>query len=163
MAWNHKIEIDPFDSQSIDKALKKLDEIQKQFDVKVDQFLREVAELGAGAARAAYGSSSVSVAVESRGKNEYAVVATGEPLLFLEFGAGDATDKSHWNASVITTPVYPGSWSGSPLGSKMYFRFGFWVFGGQIYHEIQPKRGMLAAYEAIMQNWQDVARRVFRQ
>lgn len=161
MAWNHKIEIDPFDPDSIDKAIKKLDEIQKQFDVKVEQFLKEVCDCGRDAAQAAYGSH-ISVVSNQVSSTEWAIVAEGTALYIFEFGAGDATDVTNRYANEVEgLEVRPGSYS--EQHAKMYSTMGKWKFGGQWYKEVQPKRGMVAAYEAITLDWRDIAERVFRQ
>ena len=160
MAWNHRIDVDPFDAKSIDRALKQLDEIQKQFDRKVEQFLEEICDCGRDAAKAAYGSR-IKVESVQVSTDEWAIVAEGTALYIFEFGAGDATDVSNRYANEVPVEVRPGSYS--EKHAQMYSTMGKWKFGGQWYTEVKPKRGMVAAYEAIMQEWPNIARRVFRQ
>ena len=154
----HRIEIDPLDPKSIENAVKQLDEIAKAFDRKLAEFLKEIAQIGADAARDGYGGH---VHVEPRqvGENEWVIEANHEAIVFFEFGAGDATDSRARYAAEMPFEVRPGSYS--ELNAQQYSEHGFWIFGGRKYTEIKQRPGMQKAYDAIMSQWQQVAKRVF--
>ena len=68
--------------------------------------------------------------------NGYAILAEGNAVAFIEFGAGDATGIMAGQYDEVPSVVRPGSWSESH--AQMYSRYGFWVFAGQILHEVEP-------------------------
>ena len=154
----HRINIDINKPDSIDKAIEKLEEIQRELDRKMEQFLQEIAEVGRKAAADAYGSA-VTVTADPVGNNEYVISANGKAVVFLEFGAGDATEPGHRFANEMPFDVQPGSYSRE--NAQMYYKNGFWIFGGRMYTEVKPRHGMLRAYEAVMQEIPNVAKRVF--
>jgi hypothetical protein len=156
----HRIEIDPFDRRSIDRALKMVEKIQKDFSVKLAEFLKEIAELGADAAREEYGGH---VRVEARqvGQDEWVIEANHEAIVFFEFGAGAATDSDARYAKEMPFRVERGSYSDENEGMYQATDYRFWMFGGREYTEIKQRPGMQKAYDAIMSQWQEVARRVF--
>ena len=77
------------------------------------------------------------------------VEANGDAVVFLEFGAGNATGHGEHGDEIITfemnsgIKVAPGSYS--EAHSRMYVENGFWVFGGKTYTQITPVRGMYQA------------------
>lgn len=92
-------------------------------------------------------------------KNGYKVVAEGEDVLFIEFGAGDAAGSENSLYDDVPSSARPGSWS---IGhARMYSRYGFWVFAGQIIHEVQPTPAFYYAYEYMVQNLPKIAQEVF--
>ena len=157
----HVIEIDPFNPFSIIAAERQARQLISDFNRKVDEFIREIAEIGARAARGAYGSA-VTVTVDEI-DNGLAINANGKAVVFMEFGAGSAVDSSNRFASVVEQEggfdIRPGSWS--EQHAHQYERLGYWVFGGQRYYEVQPVNGMEKAYEAIMQDMRNAATKVF--
>lgn len=154
-----RILIDYLDQSSIDNAISELNNEKTAFERDTHQVLKQLADIAKNAIQQAFGSAAtVSVQQITDG---YSVSANGDAIIFLEFGAGDMTDSSDRYASSMPFPVRPGSWSSSADGSKMYSRFGFWVFGGRQYRYIMPRNGMQKGYEAIIQNIQNVANSVF--
>jgi hypothetical protein len=153
-----KIVIDVNHPETFDEAVRKYDELCKQLDQKTKQFMQELAKVGADAAKAAYGSA-VDVTAEPFGDDEWVIRASGEAVIFLEFGAGDATESGHRYANEMPFDLQPGSWSREH--AQQYWANGFWVFGGRKYTEVKPRRGMLEAYQAMMREFPNVAKRVF--
>lgn len=84
--------------------------------------------------------------------NGYAIIAEGEQVCFLEFGAGVDTDATHPFAGKVPFMVRAGSWSSSPQGWKQFSTKGYWVHDGETYTGIEPRRGMYEAYKAILEN-----------
>ena len=156
----HKIVIDVMDPKSVTAALKQVEKLTKSFDAKVDQFIREIVGIGMMAAQSTYGSA-ISVTAEATGDGGWIIRAEGEPVVFFEFGAGKATDATERYAGEMPFPVYEGSYSIANGGEYAATGFKVWHFGGQPYHEVEQRPGMLRAYEAIMQEIPNVAKRVF--
>ena len=162
----HVVNIDPFDPFSVLKAEKEIQRIIQEFNGKVEEFLRGLAEIGQKAAQAAYGSP-VTVTVEEI-NGGVCIRANGDAVVFLEFGAGSAVDSSDMFAHAMPFPVRRGSFSdvnigedGRPPGQYARTGYQYWEFGGRQYTEVQPKNGMQYAYEAMMQDMRTLAKRVF--
>lgn len=92
--------------------------------------------------------------------NGYAIVAEGEQVCFLEFGAGVTTDTTHPFAGKVPFMVTAGSWSQSPQGMKQYVpnTHEYWYYHGEKYTGVEPRRGMYEAYKAVLQSVEMVLR-----
>lgn len=109
------ISINLGDSRSLDAAIKQLTRLKQDIPKTVDKVCRDTATRGAVKAessyrRAAYdGNKLISVTVEPI-KNGYAVIAGGESVLFVEFGAGVryADNPAHPNNFGYRPGTYPG-------------------------------------------------------
>lgn len=90
---------------SLDNAIKRIERYRDQTERKTRELCRRLAEIGATKvtleyARAFYtGPMDVSVHVENRGDNKYAIVAKGETVLVVEFGAGVRYGDGHPQAA----------------------------------------------------------------
>ena len=86
---------------------------QRWLDRKTDEVCKRLADMGATKAEvnfaAAYydGPEDHTITVEPRGKNEYAVVASGTTVLFVEFGSG-LIGYGHDEANGYGPGTYPG-------------------------------------------------------
>ena len=111
--------------KSINAAIKELDAYKGSINRKVQELCRRLAEMGAvnmslGYARAIYnGDKDVSVSVEPIA-NGYTIVASGESVLFVEFGAGATYGYGHPQSARFgygpgTYPNGKGHWN-SPYG-----------------------------------------------
>lgn len=156
----HYIEIDPLSPLSVWRARGEYYRILREFDDKVDIFLRRLADRG----REVFDSlgytvdgGEITVTVE-RIEDGYCIDAAGQGVIFLEFGAGDATIGDKY-ASMMPFDVSPGSYS--ETHDQQYSTYGQWVFGGILYTEVLPRNGMQRAWETVMQEWRDIAREVF--
>ena len=107
-------------TKSINAAIKELKAYRKSIDGKVDTLCRKLAEMGAvkvslGYARAIYnGDKDISVSVEKTDKG-YSIIASGESVLFVEFGAGVTYGSGHPQAAEFgmgpgTYPNGKGHW-----------------------------------------------------
>lgn len=87
------------------------------------------------------------------------VEADGSAVVFLEFGAGDATGRGEHGDEVSEfernsgIEVRPGSYSEAHGGE--YARQGFWHFGGRKYTEVAPLRGMYHAAQQMKTDLSD--------
>ena len=157
----HVIKIDPFNPFSVFEAEQETQRLFKEFDRKVDEFIREIAEIGERAAAGAYGGA-VTVSLEGI-DNGFAICADGRAVVFMEFGAGSAVNTGNMFAGQMPFDVRRGSYSDSktPKGEYAQTGYKYWTFGGQRYTEVQPTNGMQKAHEAMMQDMSNVAMRVF--
>ena len=91
--------------QSIDQAIKELQNYKKWLTEKTKEFLKELAEEGVQISSAKFenaqydGTNDVSVSVEEREDNKVAVVAIGSSVLFIEFGTGVRYEDNHPEAA----------------------------------------------------------------
>ena len=157
----HVIDLDPFDPLSVWRANVLYRKILREFDAKVDIFLNEIANLGRDTFDAlgyTVDSGEITVTVEEI-ENGYAINAAGQGIVFLEFGAGDTVNSGNRYAPLMPFEVRPGSYS--EINAQQYELTERWVFGGVVYTQISPRNGMQTAWETIMQNWRDIAERVF--
>ena len=128
----------------------------------IEAKLKEVAErlcrIGEDVIRQVHGHHADRIATEKTAKG-YKIVAEGRDILFIEFGAGDAAGSENALYDAVPAEAQPGTWS--MHHAQMYSRYGFWVFGGQIYREVQPTPAFYYAYEYMVQNLPMIAREVF--
>ena len=94
------------------------------------------------------------------------IIATGsneDELLIAEFGAGDATiyPAMEFETTELDAYVFPGAYS-LFKGTRDYYNFGSWKFGGQWYTEVPARHGMFDAKLYIMQNYVRLANEVIR-
>lgn len=159
---NHVININPLNPISIWRAEREYKRLWREFDRKVDIFIERVAEYGREHADEGFGGA-VSVTLEPI-DNGYAIVASGQAVGFLEFGAGATVSPDDF-AAQVSYEVRPGSWS--ETHAQMYsntlenFGVGWWVFGGVVYYAVQPTNAMQWAWEAVTTVWRDIAEEVF--
>ena len=158
---DHVIDIDPLDPFSVLRASIQYNRLVREFKEKVDIFLQEIANLGRDTFDAlgyTADSGEITVTVEEM-DDGYRINAAGKGIIFLEFGAGDTVNSGNKYAAEMPFDVRPGSYS--EINEHQYELSGRWIFGGVVYTQIMPRNGMQTAWETIMQNWRDIAERVF--
>ena len=104
------------DAKSIANAIKELQDYQSWLHIKANELSTRLADMGSinvslGYSRAIYtGPKDTDVTVEDRGNNTYAIVASGETVLILEFGAGVTYGDGHPQAAEFGygPGTYPG-------------------------------------------------------
>jgi len=156
----HVVDIDPLNAKSIERAEREYRRLAKQFDKKVDIFLKRLADLGRDTLNGlGYTGGKVTVSV-SPITNGYCIELAGQGVVFLEFGAGDTVESGNRYASRMPFEVRSGSYS--ETHAREYSETGRWYFGGVWYTEIMPRNGMQTVWENIMQEWRRIAQEVFR-
>lgn len=104
---------------SVNRAIKEIEELNAEWDRKIDTVLKRLAEIGGtkaslGFSRAVYtGDNDVAVSVEQIG-NGYAIKASGEAVLFIEFGSGATYGYGHPKPMEYGPGTYPskkGHWN----------------------------------------------------
>lgn len=99
---------------SIDDMILRLQDYKKTLKAKADMLAKVLAEAGAQAASISFkgtgylGNDHVDVTVEDRGPGSYAIIANGEAVLFLEFGAGVTMGYGHPEPGEYGPGTYPG-------------------------------------------------------
>ena len=166
-----KITINPFDKNSIAEAEKLVRQYKDEFEVKVTEFTRRLAEIGVHTATTMFAMADVDgmndavVSLEKKGSG-YAVVASGATVGFIEFGTGVKwrkwTDAGNVDGSPYTPPP-PGSY-GKGQGKNTW---GWWFYpneGAEAQHTYgnPPAEAMLQARDNMVMYVTQIAREVFR-
>lgn len=98
--------------ESVADAIKQIEELDRKWDEKIDTLIKRLAELGAkkaevGFSKALYdGKKDIHISVEPR-ENGYAIVASGESVLFVEFGSGVTYGYGHPEPMQYGPGTYP--------------------------------------------------------
>lgn len=127
-----------------------------------DRKLLEVAEtlcaIGQEIASAGFGGHA-SVTTEPM-QGGYKIVISGEEVLFIEFGTGDAAGIHAAQYDAVPEVVRPGSWS--ETHAHQYERLGFWFWHNQKFTETPPHPYTYDAYQAMVEALPRVINEVFR-
>lgn len=161
----HTIHVDVMDARSIQRAISDLKAYRARIIEKSNELARRLAERGAviasiSFARAIYtGPKDVAITVEARSANTYAILASGETVLILEFGAGITYGEGHPQAGEF------GYGPGTYPGQKHAMTGKGWYLpkekgGGHTYGN-PPSMAMYLAAKEIRAEVEAVAREVF--
>lgn len=157
-----KVDVNIFDYASVSRATRTLDEYVADLIEKANTVCERLATIGAVRAsldfsRAIYnGTNDVEVTVEPI-DNGYAIHATGNAVLFIEFGSG-VIGYGHPDPG----DYGPGTWSDGPNGrghwedpDGWYYRHGMKSIGNP------PAAAMYHAQQEVLQEVQRIADEVF--
>lgn len=162
-----KITIDPFDKKSIAAAIKKLEQYQKDFKAKEEEFVRRLKELGVSVAETGYaiadydGVNDVLIA-ETQNGGRASVIAYGETVGFIEFGTG-VKFREYNSAGLEYTPPAHGTY-GKGRGANLhgwYFKQSEGVAARHTYGN-PPAEVMLTARDAMIERVLQIAREVWK-
>ena len=147
-------------TESIQNAIDRLHVRLHHLEDDTEQLVDILTNEGAEVAQAAYGDWGVIAVPMSEGTEGNIVVYGDEPLI-AEFGAGDATlnPKSMFDHAP-STDVFPGSYSRE--NAQEYWKWGSWVFGGELYTEIPPRKGLYKAKQHILNEYLTTAKEVMK-
>ena len=162
-----KITINPYDTKSITKAIKQLEQYKKDFRAKEEIFVKRLAEIGVSVASAGFatadydGVNDVQVTMTQSG-TKVAVVAYGETVGFIEFGTGVSFPE--WDSSGMEyTPPAHGTYGkghgANPNG---------WYFkqheGARARHTYgnPPAEAMRTARDVMVERVMQIAREVWK-
>ena len=160
-----KITINPYDSKSIDEAIKKLQEYKNWVAAKEVELVNRLASIGAtsaslGFSRAIYnGEKDVQIHVETDGSTA-TIFANGKSVGFIEFGSGARYGDGHpWNGEKGTGP---GTWSMGEEGKGHWDDpKGWWYGSGQHSYGNPPAMAMYNAFNTMAEQIATIAREVF--
>ena len=141
----------------IDHAIKTIEKYA-DMDRKLAELAERLCQIGEPIIRQIHGHHSAVWAEPTA--NGYRIVAEGEDVLFIEFGAGDSAGSDNGLYDAVPSVARPGSWS--ETHAQQYSRYGFWYFAGQKMTEVPTSPAFYYAYEAMVQNLPRIAEEVFR-
>lgn len=150
----------------IEKAVRDLEQYRDELKQRTAELVDTLVDGGADAAQAAFGSTAT---VDKQTDDGYGYVeASGEYMTIKEFGAGLATMEDHPFADKAPYPV--GVWEYSKWnlqhgGSGEGYRTGKWHFppgSKNEYTRVEPRHGILDAWDYIENHVEPEARRLFR-
>ena len=154
--------------ESVARAVDLLKEAYGNFTSGVQQAVEVLAKDGAEEAKAAFGKMA-SVEPVSDSETEARIVATGEAVIIAEFGAGYATMEYHPFADKAPVPIEVASYSREQYPYGLFYISdqvnpgeGYWFFGGREYDRVQPRHGLLNAYDYLMQNAGEIVSEVIK-
>ena len=169
----NRIVVDPYEPKSIDEAIKEIKKNKQDLQEKAKRVCKRLAEVGLSVARIYFipeawsGNTDVTLTVEPI-PNGYKLVASGEDVLFMEFGAG-VTAGLGYDTKEITPPVdiTPGSWSKQHNGQfwQTYQENpanGHWYYRKQEFDGIAPQMGMYHASKESKAQIEKVVKEVFK-
>lgn len=150
---------------SIDAAIKQIEAYKNSLQRKCDVLAERLASMGAVIvslqyARTPYtGNADYDITVDQRGPGKYAVIASGETVLILEFGAGMTYGYGHPQAGEFG--FGPGTYPGQ---THAFDPHGWWIpksaGGGHTYGN-PPARAMYNAAKDIRSEIERIAQEVF--
>lgn len=160
------IHIDLFRPSSVDAAIQELQDYKSWITKKAKEIARRLADIGAvnvslEYSRSAYvGQKDVQITVEQIKPDTYAIEASGETVLFLEFGAGIRYGYGHPNPTLDGIKMGPGTYP-SDKGHWDNPR-GWYIPGGKHTYGNPPSAAMYITGKELRNRIEDVAREVFR-
>lgn len=130
--------------------------IEEQVNGIISKMVDYLLELGEQTAQSSfnahtmtYGGESVTVMSEKTDFNKGVVSATGDGVLFQEYGTGVGAIHPEGGEYGYT----PGSWS-STKGTGMFAEKGYWWWKGKYYKGVPPAMAMYSARKTVEQNIQ---------
>ena len=144
---------------SINAAIRKLSRIKDDLRYSVNDIVETLAHNGAEIAQSAYGSMAKAVMMPVSMTEAKISVIGGDDAIIAEFGAGYATMEYHPFAKNAPVPIRVASYSQAQYPYGLFYITndllpgeGYWFFGGVEYDRVQPRHGLLNAYDYIMEN-----------
>ncbi len=161
-----KIVIDPFKKESINAAIKQIQQYEKEFKAKETEFIRRLKELGvsvatAGFAMADYDGVNDVLIAETQSGNRAAVIAYGETVGFIEFGTG--VRYPEWNSSGTDyTPPKHGTYGKGKGANPKGWWFSTSPGSAQHTYGNPPAEAMLEARNSMVEQVVQIAREVWK-
>lgn len=160
------ITFDVFDPASIDAAVKDIRDYSKWVQKKTKELSKRLAAIGVTLAAIEYsrvpyhGLKDVNLSIEIGAKpNQYDIVAAGETVLILEFGAGVTYGYGHPQPSVEGTHMGPGTYP-SEKGHWDDPK-GWYIPGGEHTYGNPPSMAMYLTAKELRNRLLEVVREVF--
>lgn len=161
-----KIRINPFDKASINEAVRRLQQYEKEFVVKEREFVRRLTEIGVSVAELGFsmadydGTNDVLIAQTQNGSRA-AIIAYGKTVGFIEFGTG-VKFKEYDSSTEFTPPAHGTYGKGRGKNPKGWF---FKEYDGGVARRTYgnpPAEAMLTARDVMAQRVAQIAREVWK-
>ena len=162
-----KIRIDPFDKASINEAVRRLQQYEKEFVVKEREFVRRLMEIGVSVAELGFsmadydGTNDVLIAQTQNGSRA-AIIAYGKTVGFIEFGTGVKFKEYDSSSTEFTPPAHGTYGKGRGKNPKGWF---FKEYDGGVARRTYgnpPAEAMLTARDVMAQRVAQIAREVWK-
>ena len=161
-----KIKVNVFDPDSIQNAIDQLNLYKKTLQPKMNEIIEKLAVIGKQIVDYQYSGGTETDFYEvyciTNGNNAM-IIAEGDGVMFLEFGAGVYT--SDYTAELATEglpPIFPGSYSQTE--GRGFFRPGheYWFYQHKKYVGAYPTRGFYMASVEMKEQAVEIAKKVFK-
>lgn len=165
-----RLKINPFDPASIAAAVKAVEEYERDFRQKVEEFTRRLAEIGVRVATDGFatadveGVNDVTVELMQTG-NRASVIANGSVVGFIEFGTGirnpEWVDNGNVSGAAYTPPKHGTYGKGKGANPKGWY---FTGLSGASQHTYGhgPAYAMLTARDEMVDRITQIAREVWK-
>ena len=164
------------DPRSINHAISEIEKIIENIENGVTEFVDIACKDGAEEANAAYGGMATAwgvmdISLEGEAEGHIGVGAsTEDQAIIAEFGAGYGTMEDHPFAGKAPVPIKVASYSQAQYPYGLFYitndlygePYGYWFFGGKVYHEVPARHGLLNASNYLKMNGTRIAREVIR-
>lgn len=143
------------DTSEVTEALAGCEDVLKEYlEQALDRAIKRLVEdVAKPIAQQEFGFDGAVTVYAEKTNDGYAVIAEGEEVCFLEFGAGVYTDNGHPFASEAPFIIKAGSWSETHAQTWQK-----WIEAGKdpekYPYNQPPLRAMYSAYKAILQNYE---------
>lgn len=147
------IKVDLFNPNSIDSAIRRIDKTRNAMDKLAFEATEKLAKLGCQVVKENFSLLDSDETKEyivdfKKTTDGYVIYATGENVIFLEFGTGDfVTDLEYPEAEGLPS-LAAGSWSVSE-GKGVYAKYGFWHYKRKLFRGTYATRGFYYANDTI--------------
>lgn len=161
------INVDLFNTKSIDEAIKRLDDYNKKFVKACDKIEEELARLGAMIVDNNYqmiADSGTYVVDWVQTKDGWMAIAQGDTVVFLEFGTGILTQDYPHPKSEGLPRIAPGEWSQTE-GSGQYIVgvHEYWHYRGKKYTGSVATHGFYFAKKELKERGVQIALGIFKE
>lgn len=162
-----RIVIDLNDLSSFDKAIKEITKFEKWVNQKTNELIKRLADEGVNIAlshterASAYGNTDIEIYSEKGSNGSWRIVASGEDVYFVEFGAGIGVDESDPFVAQADVEVFDGSYSLKHNGP--YIKTGIWHYNGLTLNGIEALKPMYQTQKELEERLVDIAKEVFSQ
>ena len=160
-----KIEINPFDIDSVKEAIKELNKQKQKYRKLEREVCYEIAKVGVEVAQPLYDEwaaewENAPVTVEAvKTETGASLLANGESVCFLEFGSGTAANGKTVGGVTFT----PGSWSASESGKQVFSTRGYWHYNDWKFTYIPPANALDQAIAVMREKTQEIIDRVMKE
>lgn len=157
-----KIKCNIYDPDSISEAIAKINAYKDKVNKKASIIVDRLSKLGEKVVDEHFIDSGETYNLSCKvNGNSSMIIATGENVIFLEFGTGNYTeDHTDEMETSGLPPIFGGSWSATE-GSGVYATRGRWYYKGVRYVGTDPMRGFYFASKEIKEKALETAIKVF--